>query len=367
MNSFAGRLFAKGVALAGEDCVAYFSANALYVDGFTMVPVDRLSTRVGGFNHNKLFFHWQDEQGNDCSFMPSSESEVKNAIGLAPSELQAHFKEWRYRTRSISVIWISIISVIVVTMLAGVLLWWKYDEALTWVASHISVQNEQALGEAFFTQMQAENEFISEGDAHAVVVEIGTLLSKNSTYEYKWHIAKDSQINAYAVPGGIIVINSGLLTAIEGPDELAAVIAHEIQHIEQRHSLKNMINSVGWASALLILLGDANVATAVVIHQLGSMYFGRDKEEEADRLGLELLIENDINPNGMVTLLRRFETSDGVEIPDWLSSHPATSDRINHIEEQIVASACSSCTSLDFNWDVIKDDPLLGEFGEVEE
>lgn len=359
--NFTGRLFSKAVALAGEECSANFFNNALQIDGFDSVPVDQLSTRVGGFNHNELFFHWQDEQGHDCSFMPSSESEVKTAISLAPAELQSHFKQWRYRKRSISVIWVSIISILVATMLGAILLWWKYDEVLTWITTHISVKNEQVLGETIFTQLQADNEFISEGKAHAVVVEIGSLLSKDSAYEYQWYVAKDPQVNAFAVPGGIIVVNSGLLTSIESPDELAAVLAHEIQHIEQRHALKNMINSMGWAAGLLILIGDANIATAVVVHQLGSLYFGRDKEEEADTLGLQLLIDNDINPQGMVSLMQRFETEGAVEIPDWLSSHPATSDRIELIKRQINASACKTCKSLDYIWADIKNDPFLTE------
>jgi len=366
MSNFNGRLFAEGIALAGEERIAFFSSSGLHIDKFATVPIDQLSTRVGGFNHNELFFHWQDEQGRDCSFMPSSQSEVKAAINLAPEELQPNFKQWRLRKRSISVGWARIASVLFAIALGAIVLWWKYDEALTWITAHISIKNEQVMGETIFAKMQVDNEFISEGRAHEVVAEIGTLLTQKSAYDYKWHIAKDPQINAYAVPGGIIVINSGLLTAIESADELAAVIAHEIQHVEQRHALKNMINSMGWAAGLLILIGDVNVATAVVVHQLGSLYFGREKEEEADHLGLELLIENEIDPNGMVVLMQRFETDGSDGIPDWLSSHPETADRISHIKEQINVSACVTCVSLDYNWADIKKDPLLAD-SEVDE
>ena len=362
--SFNGKLFAESIATAGEDCTAHFTNDALYIDGFATVTIDRLSTRVGGFNHDELFFHWQDEQGNNCSFMPNSESEVKEAISRAPAQLQSHLKEWHFRRRSISIVWISIVSIIVAAVLGSILLWWKYDEALNWITGHISIKNEQVLGDAIFSQIQVDSDFLSEGKAHKVVVEIGTLLSQKSAYEYQWHIAIDPQINAYAIPGGIIIVNSGLLTSIESPDELAAVLAHEIQHIEQRHSLKSMINSMGWAAALLILIGDANIATAVIVHQLGSLYFGREKEEEADTLGLDLLVEHGINPDGMITLMQRFETANSTEVPDWLSSHPSTSDRISRIKEKIKTKACDSCKSLTYNWNDIKTDPLLTDSSE---
>jgi predicted Zn-dependent protease len=120
-----------------------------------------------------------------------------------------------------------------------------------------------------------------------------------------------------------------------------------------------MINSMGWAAAMLVLIGDINVVTAVVVHQLGSLYFGREKEEKADMLGLELLIANDINPNGMLTLMQRLEDESNVELPEWISSHPTTSERISLIETQINAKPCKSCQTLSYNWKIIKADPSL--------
>ncbi len=361
MTSFNGKLFGKGFASVGEERIAYFSNSTLHIDGFATIPTYQISARVGGFNHDELFFEWRDEQGNNCSFMPASKSEIETAITQAPDELQSQLKQWRFRTRSISAIWASIISLVVVTALASVLLWWHYDKALAWVTTHISITNEQALGETVFSQMQVDTEFVEEGTAHAAVAQIGDLLSKNSAYDYQWHIAKDPQINAYALPGGIIVVNSGLLLVIDNADELAAVLAHEIQHVEQRHVLKNMINSMGWAAGMLVLFGDINIATAVVIHQLGSLYFGREKEEEADDLGLDLLIANNINPNGMATLMQKLGNESNVELPEWLSSHPTTTDRISRIQTQINAKPCPSCQSLDYNWQDIQADPILSD------
>lgn len=359
MVTFKGKLFGDEIALSGEQCSAYFSDTAFHVDGQPAVAILDLSSRAGGFDHNELFFSWQDKQGSNYTFMPSPKSEVIKAVEQAPILLQEGLKQWKFRKRSISIIWTSIITFLVAALLTTVLVWWKYDEVLTWVTTHISIKNEEALGKKVFAQIETNTEFITDGPAHTALVEIGTLLSKNSAYQYQWHIAKDAQVNAFAVPGGIIIVNSGLLTAIESPDELAAVLAHEIQHIEQRHALKNMINSAGWAAGMLVLIGDVNIVTAVVIHQLGNLYFGREKEEEADYLGLELLIAQNINPNGMLTFMKRLEQENAVNSPVWLSSHPTTSDRIQQIENKINSSACNTCKSLDYDWQVIKTDPLL--------
>jgi len=102
-------------------------------------------------------------------------------------------------------------------------------------------------------------------------------------------VSPDTEVNAYALPGGIVVVNRGLIEKARTADEVAAVLAHEVQHVEQRHSLKGMVNSVGVAAVLMVVLGDASAITAVLAHQAGSMAYGRDLETQADLAGVQAM------------------------------------------------------------------------------
>jgi predicted Zn-dependent protease len=225
------------------------------------------------------------------------------------------------------------------------------------------VAQEEQLGHSVLTQVEASGELIKQGVAVEALQSIGKRLTKNSRYHYQWLIKKDKTINAFALPGGIIVVNSALIAKVDNPDELAAVLAHEVQHVEQRHALKSMINSLGWASALMIVLGDVNVATAVIAHQLGNMYFSRDREDEADRLGFQALTQAKISPNGMVTLLQKLAKEPNATAPEWLSSHPDIAGRIQSIQQMIKKQPCTDCKSLVFDWQKIQHDKVLSKAG----
>ena len=234
------------------------------------------------------------------------------------------------------------------------LLWWQYDHALTWVAAKVPVSSEEKLGQSALEQIKADSEIIESGVAIKAVQDIGSQLTQGSRYKYQWFIKKDKSLNAFALPGGIIVVHSGLIDAADNPNELAAVLAHEVQHIEQRHSLKNIINSVGLATVLMVVLGDVSTMTAVIAHQAGAMYFSRDLEDEADRLGLQALTRAKIAPHGMVSFFQKLEKEQGGNAPAWISSHPQTSERIQTIQSLIQASPCMDCRSLVYDWPAVK-------------
>jgi predicted Zn-dependent protease len=359
MSQFKGILYGTGFPLAGANHSAKFTSVSLKIDNFDDINLNSLTVRVGGFDHNQLFFHWEAADKSKYSFQLASVIDVKMAIKHAPDLLTPHFTIWHKRRFSISTVWTAILSSIAIIAIASVLFWWKYDHVISWVASQVTIENEQKLGASIFEQMKADVDIVDHGPALETLRAIGGKLTTDSNYDYQWYLVKDTQINAYALPGGIIIVNTGLITAVEQADELAAVLAHEIQHVEQRHSLKSLINSLGWAAGMMILLGDVNISTAVIVHQLGNMYFSRDKENEADQLGVELLIAADINPSGMLRLMQRLEEVSNSDIPEWISSHPTTSDRIDRIKNLLAENPCASCKSLDYDWAKIANDETI--------
>jgi predicted Zn-dependent protease len=211
------------------------------------------------------------------------------------------------------------------------------------------VENEERLGKSVLEQIEADGDVISKGPAVDSLAALGKRLTNTSIYHYQWLILNKKSVNAFALPGGIVVVNAGLINKVQHPDELAAVLAHEIQHVEQRHALQSALSSLGWAAALMVVLGDVNVATAAIAHQLGNLYFSRDKESEADSNGYRLLASKHIKPDGMLTLLQTLKKQPRSDMPEWLSSHPDIDARIAAIQQMIKKEPCPTCQPVELD------------------
>ncbi len=127
-----------------------------------------------------------------------------------------------------------------------------------------------------------------------------------------------------------------MIEAAGSADELAGVLAHEVQHVEHRHTLQQMISSAGWAAMLAVVLGDVSAITAIVLHQLGNLRNSRKLEAQADVEGMKALAKAGIPLDGMPSLFRRLQAEQrkkGGEGPALLSSHPATEERIADLEQ----------------------------------
>jgi predicted Zn-dependent protease len=160
------------------------------------------------------------------------------------------------------------------------------------------------------------------------VRELGARLTAGSAFQYEFHVAENPAINAFALPGGVIVVHTGLLRAARRPEELAGVLAHEVQHVEQRHSLKAMIKDTGMRGLWAAVSGDLGGTLAgQAALKLGSLRFSRDAEREADVRGFETLVKLDIDPQGMVDFFGTMSKQAGASPPAWLSTHPSSEDR----------------------------------------
>src|SRR5690606_34571446 len=167
---------------------------------------------------------------------------------------------------------------------------------------------------------------------------------------------RDRQINAFALPGGYIGINSGLMVAAESESELASVIAHEIGHVLQRHIARGMTQSSQTSALMLASLAGALLAAmagsgdlamgvaafgqaAAVDRQLG---FSRQAEQEADRLGFEMMSRADYDPRGMLQMFNRLShvsrLNEGAGGNVYTSTHPLSVQRMSDIENRIQAA-----------------------------
>ena len=169
---------------------------------------------------------------------------------------------------------------------------------------------------------------------------------------------RDPEINAFAMPGGFIGVNTGLIVASASESELAAVLAHEIGHVVQRHIARgmtqqnqnSMVMLASLAGALLAALagGGGNLAmgvaafgqAAAINRQLG---FSRDAEREADRAGFQMLTKAGYDPQGMSDMFGRLmnasRLNEGMGGGSWASTHPLSIERMSDAEPGALAAA----------------------------
>ncbi len=212
-------------------------------------------------------------------------------------------------------------------------------------AGNISPAEEYRTGEAVIRNIRRAGGVLDDPLIQGYLNELGYRLVAPSETQQVFHffLIKDTSINAFALPGGFIGINAGLILATKSESELAGVMAHEIAHITQRHHARQYEqgeNSVPILAALIAAMvlgsqdsdiGQAALATVAADSAQQQINFTRTNEKEADRIGIKLLINAEFNPHGMATF---FDTMDkqsrfyGDSIPEFLRSHPVNPARI---------------------------------------
>ncbi|MDH5298418.1 MAG: M48 family metallopeptidase, partial [Desulfobulbaceae bacterium] len=205
-------------------------------------------------------------------------------------------------------------------------------------------------------QTRARLQFIDSGPAIDKVKAIGERLTPDTRHHYQWFVAESPEINAFAAPGGVVVVFSGLIRATASPEELAGVLAHEVSHAELRHSLKGAVKNLGLRSLMLLAMGDLSAGLlGDLAAGLTEMKFSRDAEREADREAVKRLAKAHIDPNAMVTFFELLERENRPTPPAILSTHPATRERIDTVRREISLMPRPAPRPLAMNWQAVKD------------
>ncbi len=205
------------------------------------------------------------------------------------------------------------------------------------LASHIPVSWEERMGRAILDSLAPHLDRCTHPQRVKLINAIAKRLSAtdpDNSYDYSVTIVRSSIVNAFALPGGYIVVFQGLLEKTDTPEELAGVIAHEIQHIAQHHSTRRIIEEISTALMIAAVAGDASGLAAFGIEgarMMGSLQYSRSHEEEADVEGMKMFVAAGLDPNEMIRFYETVLASEPAgESKAWkyLSTHPPTSERI---------------------------------------
>lgn len=211
----------------------------------------------------------------------------------------------------------------------------------------VSPEYERRLGQMFLREVRQSARLVTDAEVESYIQSLGQRLashSDNASQAFTFFVIDDPRINAFAGPGGVIGMHSGIILNSDNESEVAGVMAHEIAHVTQRHLARQFEEASRYrlptAAALLgaILVGianrDAGAAAIAGISGLNTqnrINFTRMNEEEADRIGMRVLARAGYDPRAMPSFFEKLQQLSRYSqsgAPEFLRTHPLTSDRI---------------------------------------
>ncbi|MEX2179774.1 MAG: M48 family metallopeptidase [Gemmatimonadaceae bacterium] len=229
-------------------------------------------------------------------------------------------------------------------------------------ACGISTQQEVQMGQEYAAQINAQLPIVQDAEINRYINVLGDSLARladDRGLDYSFYIVNAAEVNAFAVPGGFIYVNRGLIDRTQNLSQLAGVLGHEIGHVVRRHSVQQMEKAQGANIGVMLgctLLNVCNSDAAQAAIQIGGSAlfakFGRDDEREADRDAIPMLVRAGIHPRGipeMFQILLSERTRNPGAVEGWFSTHPGEEERITEAQAIIATIDPAILASLTTN------------------
>ncbi|MDE1463727.1 M48 family metallopeptidase [Spartinivicinus poritis] len=312
------------------------------------IPIEGSEFKLGGASNRLVFISHPDQPDFTC--YTNNLEILKNPLLTSHSAIAAQFTNAKRKRTKNNFIFATIALLILASPFS---LYFAMSPAAALLARQVPVSWEQTLGEQAIKQYQLSSTFMSDKQAKIFLSPLTKPLIDaipNSPYQFHFYVAKDEEINAFALPGGYIVIHSGLILKADSAEELLGVVAHEIAHVTEQHGLRNIISATGTFIIVDALLGDMSGLLAVLADAaplLINQSYSRQFESDADEQGVVLLKAANINPQGLHQFFKKIQEEEAKRLAQitgddshevvqqsltLLSSHPATSDRISQLK-----------------------------------
>ena len=211
-----------------------------------------------------------------------------------------------------------------------------------------STQQEVQMGQQYSAQIDQQLPIVRDPEVVRYINVLGDSIAKLSDdrgLDWQFQVVNSPEVNAFAVPGGFVYVNRGLIERADNLSQLAGVLGHEIAHVTERHSAEQMRDAdranVG-VSLLCVLTNVCQSQAAATAIQLGGTAafakFSRDDEAEADRAGVRNMVRAGIHPKGIPEMFEQLmaerQRSPGA-VDSWFSTHPLEEDRVRATRAQI--------------------------------
>ena len=233
------------------------------------------------------------------------------------------------------------------TVLAGVvsipMFWGIITWGIPWLATPITalipVTWERQLGQFIANEIAPPEKQCQDPQLREALETIAETLSQPlqaTPYTFTITVVDNPAFNALAAPGGNILVFRGLLKGTHTPEELAGVLAHEMQHILLRHGMRMLVQQISMAFAVAALSGDASGIMTFGLqaaHTLQTLSYSRGAEEQADEQGLHLLLRAKLDPKGMIAFFDNLkDRHQPGPLSQYLSTHPSAEERMSRLK-----------------------------------
>lgn len=367
MTSFPNALcYGSDLPAAGRPCRVEVSS-----EGFSLrfpdvspatieiIPFDAVTIDAGGCEHDRLVVAWVRD-GADRKLYVSDRDVVEAAGRYAPPELRAHVRRSMKRMiraqRGRRTLLIAFAAAIVAAVWV---LWFGLGLLVSVAVSRMPIEWERAIGETVREEFLAGRKILTDGAAVEAVQHIAQRLIEqipNSPYTFTVTVVQSDTVNALALPGGFVIVSTGLLKNAESPEEVAGVLAHEINHVLLRHGLEGFVKNLGLTAVVAILAGNQQGLVGLAERfglQLAGLKFSRENETQADLEGLHLLHRARIAPDGMIRFFERLAQFDKVQL-ELLSTHPMSAARAARLLAEAASLTPQQSTPFPFDWSTVR-------------
>ncbi|HEX5869248.1 MAG TPA: M48 family metallopeptidase [Longimicrobium sp.] len=219
-------------------------------------------------------------------------------------------------------------------------------------APQVSTQQEVALGADYSRQINRQMPILNDAATNSYVSQIGNQLAAIADprgIRYNFYVVNSDVVNAFALPGGYVYINRGIIERADNLSEFAGVLAHEIGHVAERHSIEQLQRAQNANLGLNVLYGVLLGRAPSGVEQAGIQVGGsavfagytRDAEREADRVGVAYMVRGGYNPIGLATFfeeLLSMQQRQPSRVEQWFSTHPTTTERVANTRAIIAAT-----------------------------
>ena len=333
--------------LSGSITIAATGINFQGEAKSVTLPMDGTNFKLGGASDRLVFI--SHPLFPDWSIYTSDRSILNNPLLKNNSFILTQLnKAKRKRIFNWSVA--GFISFLIIAL--PLLLVFNIDLLSSIVAGQIPASWEEELGKSTLAQYQIENDMMDDESAENFLSPLFDPMieaANSERYEFHFYIVDDKSLNAFALPGGYVVIHSGLILRADTAEELLGVVAHEISHVTEQHGIRNIISTAGVYLIVSALIGDVNGILATIASAsplLINQSYSRKFEAAADEKGYGLLMASNINPRGLSDFFEKImeEEKEMLEMIEndttrslikgtlgFLSSHPATQERIDNL------------------------------------
>jgi predicted Zn-dependent protease len=227
-------------------------------------------------------------------------------------------------------------------------------------APQVSTQQEVQLGADYSAQINRQLPMLNDQATNSFVNQIGSQIARIADprgIQYHFYVVNSDVVNAFALPGGYIYVNRGIIEHADNLSEFAGVLAHEIGHVAQRHSIEQLQRAQNANLGLSVLYGVLLGRTPSQIEQAGIQVGGsavfagytRDAEREADAVAVGYMVRAGLNPNGLPAFfqeLLELQQRQPSRVEQWFSTHPTTQERVSNSQALIARTPGANASNL---------------------